>query len=278
MKKTLVFLSLVLVFAACKKDDPAPVVVDDPAEEVVDGYAKTVLVEPTTSVTCGACPLAHHYQNVLEDSLNDVIHMSHYLHGPLYHDYTDHLIDKINKTVYTPLAHIQRRDEGEGTVYYRVDRLNEIVGAERLNDAIVGLDGRTTEDGTNLMVEIELNSTETFKDSKFRIHAFLVEKVVTGDGSGYDQRNYGNNDPDHPYYGQGEYIVGFKHTNVIRDVLSDYDGDMVELDGTTTTWAGSVELADLSESLEAYAVVAFVTDDDDSVTPILNAVLFEAKP
>ena len=279
MKKHLIFLSILAVsISACKKDDPEIVNDPEPEEVIVEGYAKTILIEPTVSVSCGACPIAHHNLDVIEDSLSDVFHMSHYIHGPLHHYYTDHFINKINKTVYTPVAHIQRKDEGEGTVYYMVDRLEEMLEGERLSDAPIGLTGETSSDGTMLNVEIELSAIDKFSNASFRLQVFVVEKVVTGQGSGYDQRNYGDNDPDHPYYGQGEYIVGFEHTNVIRHVLSDYDGDMVDLDGTSGMWSQSIDLSELSESLEAYSIIAFITDEDDSVTPVINSMLFEAQP
>jgi hypothetical protein len=51
-----------------------------------------------------------------------------------------------------------------------------------------------------------------------RLNLFLVEDSVTGFGFGYDQTNYFNTTPGHPYYGAGDPIVGYVHHHVLRKV------------------------------------------------------------
>ncbi|MFT5779579.1 MAG: hypothetical protein ACI837_002538 [Crocinitomicaceae bacterium] len=47
----------------------------------------------------------------------------------------------------------------------------------------------------------------------------IVEKEVTVTGTGYDQTNFDNMTPGHPYEGAGSPIVGFVHKNVLRKYL-----------------------------------------------------------
>ena len=52
-----------------------------------------------------------------------------------------------------------------------------------------------------------------------RINLWVVEDGVTGTGPGYDQANFYNIDPTHPYYGAGDPIIGFVHDRTLRAML-----------------------------------------------------------
>ena len=52
-----------------------------------------------------------------------------------------------------------------------------------------------------------------------RINAIIAENNVTGAGSGYNQANYDNGTPGHPYQGAGNPIIGFVHNQVTRAYL-----------------------------------------------------------
>jgi hypothetical protein len=51
-----------------------------------------------------------------------------------------------------------------------------------------------------------------------RLNLYLVEDNVTGIGKGYDQKNYFNGTPGHPYYQKGDSICGYVHERVVRAV------------------------------------------------------------
>lgn len=53
----------------------------------------------------------------------------------------------------------------------------------------------------------------------FRVNLWVVEDGVTGSGSGYDQWNYYDTDPTHPYYGAGNPIIGFVHDRTLRAMI-----------------------------------------------------------
>lgn len=53
-----------------------------------------------------------------------------------------------------------------------------------------------------------------------RLNLFLYEDSVVGFGNGYDQTNYFNSTPGHPFYNAGDPIVGYVHHHVMRKVPS----------------------------------------------------------
>ena len=132
-------LSLFVLVSACKKEEEP--VLEEETTEVTESQARQVIViEPLTSVNCGACPLSHHRVEEIEEEFEDVTHISHYLFGPLHHPYTDYLIEKINKTAYTPLGHINRRHEQGSVVYYPVNMYRALVIDEQNEGTPVELD------------------------------------------------------------------------------------------------------------------------------------------
>jgi hypothetical protein len=268
----------ILLLAACSKNEPLvglPEVQNEADQS--SRIEHTILIEPTVSEGCGACPLGHHEIDQIEDSLENVTHMSHYLYGPLYHDYSSYLMEKINKTIYTPIGHVNRRHEDGSVVYYPINMFSGLIGNEISEATNVGLEVTSNQSEIDLELSIEVFSEEELSSPNLMLTVILVEKSVTGIGPGYDQRNYGNSDPDHPYYGQGNNIQGFEHTNIIRHLLTAYEGDAIDVSDMTTTWSGSISLADLAESPSAYRVIAFVSEPSDIVMPIINAVEFDIQ-
>lgn len=58
-----------------------------------------------------------------------------------------------------------------------------------------------------------------FNDGDLRFNLWVVEDGVTGSGPGYDQANFYDTDPTHPYYGAGNPIIGFVHDRTLRAML-----------------------------------------------------------
>lgn len=272
MRNLFLFSSLVIFgLVSCKKDGSMPVVIEDDIA-VVSAAKHTVLIEPTVSVYCGACPLAHHQIESLESEFDNVTHMSHYLFGPLYHPYSKYLMDKIDKTVYTPLGHVDRRHEDGSVVYYPVNMFRGIYGQEIDESTGIGLAILRTQTTTEVEVTLQVTTESESLKAPMMVTVVLVEKEVTGVGNGYDQRNYGNDDPEHPYYQRGDWIEGFVHTQVIRDVWTAYEGDALDLTEGQATWTYSVNPTELDQDLSDYVIIAFVNRPGDEIQPILNAI------
>ncbi|MCZ7556034.1 MAG: hypothetical protein M5R41_06495 [Bacteroidia bacterium] len=52
----------------------------------------------------------------------------------------------------------------------------------------------------------------------FRLNLFVIEDSIVGMGKGYDQVNYFNGTPGHPYSGAGNPIIGYAHHNVVSAI------------------------------------------------------------
>lgn len=270
-----IFLVLSLAIA-CKKEVPVePSASEEPAAEVE--VTQKILLEPFVSVGCGDCPVADQRLRDFEADRSHVFHISHYIYGPLHHPYTDYLLERVNKTMFTPLAHIQRAHDDGSVVYYGIDRLAEITeGVERtLPDVAVAVTVSQNEAGKS-SVMVCMAASESFQvmedtDIQWYLTVMVVENSVTGEGPGYDQRNYGNDDPNHPYYQQGEYIAGYEHTHVIRQVLTAFEGDPITLDQQhMAEWTAEVDGSEWPDSEQGYSIVAFVSKPGHQVTPITN--------
>lgn len=238
--------------------------------EDTSGFDRAFLIEPFTSVSCGACPLAHHEIETIEAAQSDGFHMTHYLYGPLHHPYTQYLIDQVNKTIYTPLALVHRTNNDGSAVYYGVDRMNEILEGRRHQEAELGIEVDMAIEQDVIEIDVEMDFSEEILGDNVALNVILIEKTVVGEGSGYDQRNYGDNDENHPYYGQGKYIEGFEHTNVIRQVITPFDGMEVQLNNNSNVTSLTLSLDNLEGELSNYALVVFVTENAKIGSPILN--------
>lgn len=111
----------------------------------------------------------------------------------------------------------------------------------------------------------------------FRVNLYLVEDSVVGTGRGYDQTNYGNTDPTHPYYGAGNPIIGFVHDNVLRAVPSGptgTEGVIPNDPGIGTTYQSPYTLILPSAVRPEHSrLVAFISyhGDDWGEREVLNA-------
>jgi hypothetical protein len=269
--KNWMVLVLMIIAVACEKspvEDRLEIITSDTIRAIE--FERMVLLEPFTSTSCGACPLAHYEIENLEATNENVMHLTHYLFGPLHHKYTDYVIERLDKTLYTPLSFIQRVNGDAGVVYFGMDRLNEMVeGVER--DAVnLGVTIETNLDAQDLTIDVLLESNDVSLES-IGLTVLIVEDLVTGEGTGYDQRNYGNEDENHPYFGQGEYIEGFEHTNVIRHVLSGFEGDEVNIESQEGRWSVIFDTDNLRSDVGEYTVIAFATESARVGSPILNA-------
>lgn len=114
-----------------------------------------------------------------------------------------------------------------------------------------------------------------------RFNCIVSEDMVTGTGSGYNQVNYLNTTPGHPYYGAGDPIIGYEHLYVARDYLGDAWGISGSIPasanfGTTATYHFSTAL-NASWNENNITLIGFVCNYDGSALGdrrILNSVEF----
>jgi hypothetical protein len=180
--RSITFIACLLALISCQKNEPLDQLPS--ARVVATNVERLILLEPTVSVSCGACPLAHHAVEELEASSANVTHISHYLFGPLFHAYTKHLMDRINKTVYTPLVHVNRRHEDGSVVYYPIQMMKSIAELEQGVDPRISLESVTAVGASNIDVSIDVQTDDNNLWTPLRLTAVLVEKEVVGEGPG----------------------------------------------------------------------------------------------
>ncbi len=149
--------------------------------------------------------------------------------------------------------------------------------AARTAEVSVSVDADFTPTTREIRTTVRATFVERPITGAFRVNLYLVEDSVVGTGRGYDQTNYGNTDPAHPYYGAGNPIVGFVHDNVLRAMPSGPTGTegIIPNDpeiGTTYQSAYTFALP-TNVRPEHARLVAFISyyGDDWSGREVLNA-------
>lgn len=261
MKLSNVLFSLsVLMMISCKDDivDQTPIV---ELEENV--FKKKVLVEKISSVNCGSCPLAQYELEELKKEYDeDLVYVSHYLFGALNHEHTQILLSKIDKTYFTPLSLVNRRENGEGTVFFQLYAWKDEIesGLSEVSDVGIALNSVYENERVELEVEIMTNNPDM---SDPRLHVYVVEKSVIGEGPDYDQKNYGYDDPNSPYYQQGEFIEGFEHKNILRNCVSSADGEPITWQNSMAKFSFSFDFQLVQYTRpEDFSIIAFVASGE----------------
>ena len=120
----------------------------------------------------------------------------------------------------------------------------------------------TNKSGSNLTAKVRLGiGASDMPEGNYFLTVLVVEDVMTGTGTGWDQANYYNGVSGHPYYGKGSPIVGYEHTNVVRNVLTAALGDKLTAAqvaaGALTEFEFSTNLGGLGDDLD---IVAFISE------------------
>lgn len=184
---------------------------------VVESVQPHVLIEEFTTTHCGYCPGGHLEMDTLLANYSNFIGVAH--HAGFYTDAMTIPAHEIYANIWAvgaPTATINRTSAGIG-----VDNW-ETIGNEIFNDHALGeinFDGSSFNTETREL-NVVLNASFLLPmEGDFRFNVFIVEDSLHGIGTGWDQANYFNNTPGHPFYGLGDPIVGYRHNHVVRQVL-----------------------------------------------------------
>ena len=265
MRYLVLGVMVIILIGSCKKEEPVEIkTLEEPVEEVAQ---KRILIEAFTNVTCGACPLAHHAIEEIESENEDVFHITHYLRGPMNHPYTQYVRDNVKAVSFTPQAIIQRFSDNGGVQHFGPEEYASIAEQELSMEPELDLKVTANINGAELSLTSRMEYIGSKDVDELRLTAMIVDKVVVGDDFDYHQRNYGNEDPNHPYFGEGDYIIGFEHTNVLHSVITPLQGEMVVLVDNQANLDLETNLDGLN--IEEYAVIVMVSHTHKQ--DILNA-------
>ncbi|MEH6763632.1 MAG: Omp28-related outer membrane protein [Aequorivita antarctica] len=203
-----------------------------------NGATKKVVLEQFNGAWNGYCPDSDFImENILTQYPDNVIGVSiHSLDGMAYNNG----IEPEFSNGASPVGMVDRKKfTGESNeIVNRIDWGNYV--AEQLTsytpaevDVTIYYDSATR--------TISSTITAEFIDSAsgdMRFVMSIVEDDVTGTGPDFDQTNYYNNSPGHPFYAAGNPIIGYNHKHVLRANLPGVYGNAGIIPSTVS--AGSV--------------------------------------
>lgn len=188
---------------------------------------KKVLVEKFTSAFCGNCPIATVDLLNYEAMNPNLIWVAH--HSPWVISDAMHTSDidayYNNYTNSAPRATIDRKNyPNQSKVAVSSGSWNTHITNQTAAtaDVSVEISGTYNNITREIMVDVTSNFYNAVGPDDRRVNLFFVETDVSVPNTqGYNQANYGNNNPSSPLYNLGDPITNYVHKNVTRAVISD---------------------------------------------------------
>ena len=262
----------ILVFGGCE-DEPDSFEVS----KVPSTFTKKVLIEEFTGAWCGYCPDgAYRVKNLINDNDGRVVGVSLHAGNPtgdaMEIAHTNYLETTYQNTGF-PSGMVDRVSI-DGFTSLNRGYWEYVANDQLLKTAVCGLAIISEVNGQNATVEVHAGFSSTLNGADYRLTVYLIEDGVTGEGYGYDQRNYDNTIAESPFYNLGDPIIGYEHNHTLRAVLSESLGDAIMVSEMVS---GGEHIETYTVDLSSYnknnlSIVAFVTYIGTSITEheILN--------
>lgn len=225
MKKLfLLSAAVLLMFAACKKDDNGSGS-GESIGPVPSSFTKKALIEEFTGCWCGYCPDGATVVNETMAQFPGRVYGAAIHEGdPMEIGLYAQLDNKFNVTGF-PTGMVSRTAQGSSVPISRSSWKS--VAQNVINaPAFAGVAMKSSIEGNTISVEVHTGFLAALPGN-YKVTAYILEDGVTG-GNSYNQVNYYNNDASSPFYQMGNPIVGYVHDHVVRKVLSANLGDPVE--------------------------------------------------
>lgn len=273
MKKLMYLSILFFALTSCKKSGSDETTPTEPSgnnngsvSTVPASFTQKVLLEFFTSANFGVCPsgMVKADQAVNSNSAR--------VYSTYIHDADGMTLPQINTYISTygvssyPSGMVNRIPS-LGNVMLQPSQFLSNVNAALAKTAKCGLAINSTVSGSSASVEVHAGFKEPLSGN-YGLVVYLTEEEVTGTGSQYDQKNNDNMVATSPYYNQGNPIVGFKHNNTVRKIISATEGDAIS---ASSIVAGGEFKKTYSVSLSGYnqnklSVIACILKKGTSAT------------
>lgn len=191
------------------------------ATSSLSAQTKKVLFEEFTGTACGNCPEGHYIMDGLLDTYPNVI-------GVGLHTYNSNdamffpEIDTIGQAYApgAPMAGTDRMFSGSSVAQvwttWESDIQTRLAESPKLS---VSLDVTWNSSSRLISTIITCDMLQNLPNGDYRFNLYIVEDSVKGTGSGYDQTSFYDSDPNLPFFGLGNPIVGYVHRHVARAIL-----------------------------------------------------------
>ncbi|MFY0644003.1 MAG: Omp28-related outer membrane protein [Bacteroidia bacterium] len=265
-------LSLLLLVASVALFSCKDKGTDDPngGDAAPTSYTQKVLIEYFSGAWCQFCPDGKVYSDNIEAKYGAGVSTVVYHLGDAMDNIFDDAIDDKYAAGY-PTGMINRI----GGVAANRGTWDASTAAVMAEVAKCGLSiDASDKNGTNLTVKVNLGiGANDMPEGNYFLTVLVVEDEMSGTGTGWDQANYYNGVSGHPYYGKGSPIVGYKHTNVVRNVLTAALGDKLTAGqvaaGTLSEFEFTTNLGGLGDDLD---IVAFISEATNNLqNPALSS-------
>jgi hypothetical protein len=253
------------------------------------GSEKRVLVEEFTGAWCGWCPDGGLQIEALRDQLPAAVTVALHTGG------TDAMETAVSAELAEafrpsyPTAMIDRTQfDGEAGVPIQRSGNAWISRAQRRMQEFTPLEilisagwNSTSDEG---FAQVTVQFSDYAPEDDYRLHCWIVSPSMSGDGRGWDQRNYYSghaNYPTHPYHDLPDPIVGYQHKHVqqvsltgtwgIAGIISSFP--QADEEYTHRFEFDASDYPDPSKAEGEWRVVAFVTrhHGPSSDREVLNA-------
>lgn len=231
------------------------------SETLPASFTQKMLIEEFTGTWCGYCPSGAQSVHDAEVKYpNQVIGVAIHYRDKMETRMFAHLETIFGNISSFPGATFNRQTFGGTRVShpgYSNNRAKTVLANTTPNLGIA------LETNINSSNEVEVLSYVGVKaKGNYALTLYLIEDKVVGDGYGYDQSNYHNDNSSSPFYQKGNPIKGYEHNSTLRDIITDLNGFALPNCGLD---AGKVYKRMFKMSLDGYnkdncRIVAFVTD------------------
>ena len=231
MKKFLLPVLFIGVFAACQKENETSIIQSDvqPTEAKIAGitsitlpatYSQKLLMELYSTVSCATCPDSDqkfkNYATAHPDKIYGVnIHTADGMNSTQFmvldalYTITQYSSGSFNRLPYagTPVIH--------KTKWATSNMVNTCLA----KTAKCGLKINSAFTGNVLNTTVTAGFAQSMTGN-YSLSVYLMENGVTGTGFGFNQANYYNNIAGSQWYQLGNPIIGYVHNNVLRKVAT----------------------------------------------------------
>lgn len=237
-KKLFLFSLIACAFAACQKEEsmtPSGINQDNskvknPINSSLIGpvpatLTRKVLIESYTSASSPKAPMNDYLiQTSMKQYPGKVIASEFHINDAMQHTASYDVLGFLsNGTVPVMPAVMLSRTVFNSKLFN--DDLTWPVNVSNIVVSTIntGLAIESTVSGNQVQATIHVGFNASVSGS-YRMVAYLVENNVTGMASGYSQSNGFNNLPGNPFYNAGNPITNYRHTQVVRSLLTPVNG------------------------------------------------------
>ena len=247
---------------------------------------RTPLVEKFTGAWCGFCADGSRVLTLVAEAEPDAIYVAHHI-GGLDSMKTEEGVAlgrafrsgtpmaMFDRTLMSGLARIPISRGNDA--WFRAVQLRQEQGAV----ATLSVEPAVYWATNRIGARVQVTFVDDVVPADYRVHVLIVEDSVSGDGPGFDQRNYYGGDEryrGHPLFEEEPWITNFQHRFVARYHPTGTWGDSTTLPARPIVGEPYElmvdQFVDFEVNINRVSIVAYVTrhhPDDPRQRPVLNA-------